>query len=85
MKSIRLLSRSLMPQYYDWYENLPKPKTKVDIFIDHLTYKYKKYSFDNFNELYTYLAINNKNELYYDGHKLSIIDNKFTFLTNNKF
>lgn len=68
---------------FDWYESLPKPINETILFIDRLKYKYKSYSFETFDELYNYLAINNKKELYNGEYKLSYVNDKYLFINDN--
>lgn len=65
---------------FNWYESLPVNIPNSDKFIKELQEKYKSFSFDNFTELYVYLAINKPKELIKNDYKLLLSDDKFNFI-----
>lgn len=70
------------PRKYDdfVYSSMIQPEPDINKFIDELNLKYKHYSFGNFNNLYTYLELNDKKELYKNNYMLSFIDNEYVFI-----
>jgi hypothetical protein len=73
-------TRILLYKKFDWFEKLPRPESEIDKFIGNLKTKFKGHAYDNFDDLYTYLALNNKNELFDGSNKLCFVDEKYIFI-----